>query len=86
MKYQYQNMNKKISIFLVDDHHLFRDGIKFVLSKISDYSIIGEASDGSEFLELIETIVPDLILMDIAMSGMDGIEATKKALQKYPLQ
>ena len=84
MKYQYPDMNKNISIILVDDHHLFRDGIKFILSKMANYSIVGEASDGSEFLDLLETIVPDLVLMDIAMSGMDGIEATKKALKLYP--
>lgn len=77
-------MNKKITIVLVDDHHLFRDGIKFVLSKVSDYSIVGEASNGVEFLELLEEEVPDLVLMDIAMSEMDGIEATRKALKVYP--
>lgn len=77
-------MNKNISIILVDDHHLFRDGVKLVLSKTSEYSIIGEASDGSEFLELLEVMIPDLVLMDIAMSEMDGIEATKKALKKFP--
>lgn len=77
-------MDKNISIILVDDHHLFRDGIKFILSKIADHTIIGEASNGEAFLELLKVEIPDLVLMDIAMPLMDGIEATKRALNQYP--
>ncbi|UCH15849.1 MAG: response regulator transcription factor [Bacteroidales bacterium] len=69
---------------LVDDHCLFRDGLKFILSQISGYTIIGEASNGKEFLELLRATLPDLVLMDIAMPEMDGIMATKRALNLYP--
>lgn len=77
-------MSKISTIILVDDHQLFRDGIKFILSKISDYKIIGEVSNGLEFLELLETETPDLVLMDIAMPEMDGVDATEKALKMLP--
>jgi DNA-binding NarL/FixJ family response regulator len=77
-------MNKNITIILVDDHPLFRDGLKFVLSQISGYNIIGEASNGKEFLELLRLTIPDIVLMDIAMPEMDGIEASKRALELYP--
>lgn len=77
-------MNKNIDIVLVDDHILFRDGLKYVLSQKEYITIVGEASDGIEFLELLDTIVPDIVLMDISMPRMDGVDATKAALLKYP--
>jgi DNA-binding NarL/FixJ family response regulator len=76
--------NKKIRIALVDDHQMFREGLKFVLSDIANAEVVSESSNGAEFLDCLDALQPDLILMDIAMPEMDGIEATKRALARYP--
>ena len=69
---------------LVDDHKLFREGLKFVISQLNNFEVIAEAGNGKEFLELLEKMKPDLVLMDISMPHMDGIEATRMAVEKYP--
>jgi len=74
----------KKSVIIVDDHKLFRDGLSFIIREIADFEVIGEASNGKEFLKLLENKKPDLVLMDIKMPEMDGIEASTIALQKYP--
>ena len=78
-------MSKIITIGIVDDHAIFRDGLKSVLSQIEHFRIVFEAENGKEFLKLLEQCVPDIILIDISMPEMDGIEATEKALGKYPM-
>ncbi len=74
----------KAGIIIVDDHKLFRDGIKFILMHQPDIEIVAEASDGEEFLHYLKNYKPDLVLMDINMPGMNGIDATRKALEIYP--
>lgn len=77
-------MKEKLTICLVDDHALFREGIRFLLSKWERIGTIYEAGNGKEVLELLEPCRPDIILMDIEMPGMNGIEATREVLNIYP--
>lgn len=77
-------MDKKIRIIIVDDHHIFREGLKFVLTTFSNVDVVAEAENGNDFLNLIENIPADIVLMDIEMPELNGIEATKIAVKKYP--
>jgi len=76
--------NKKYKLMLVDDHKLFRDGLKFVINQMDNLEVVAEASNGVEFLELLDKQEVDLVLMDISMPELDGIEATRQATAKYP--
>jgi DNA-binding NarL/FixJ family response regulator len=77
-------MDGKIELMIVDDHQIFRDGLKLLLSHFSFVGNVYEAENGQEFLLAIEEKQPDLVMMDINMPVMGGIEATQKALKKYP--
>lgn len=78
-------MSDKIKILLVDDHEIFRKGLIMVLSKLKNIEVVGEASNGVEFLNLLEKNKDTkIVLIDIKMPIMNGIEATKEALLKYP--
>lgn len=72
-----------INILIVDDHAIVRDGVISMLQSQSDFEIIGEAESGELALELLPKIKPDIILMDIMMPGINGIETTKKIREKY---
>lgn len=72
------------NIILVDDHALFRSGLHLLLDNLDVIKNIYEASNGIEFLKAIDEHKVDIVLMDIDMPEMDGVEATKKALEKYP--
>ena len=74
---------KKINVFLVDDHQIVRDGIKSLLLDSSEISITGEALNGKELLEKIELTQPDVILMDISLPDISGIELTKQITQNF---
>ncbi len=71
-------------IILVDDHEIFRNGLKMVLGKLKYTKVIAEASNGLEFLELLADHQPDIVLIDIEMPVMNGIEATERALKSHP--
>jgi two-component system, NarL family, invasion response regulator UvrY len=73
-----------IKIMLVDDHRLVRAGLKRVLQEVGDVEVIAEASSGEEALEITRTKVPDVVLMDINMPGIGGLEATRRLVQRMP--
>ncbi len=75
---------KKPDIILVDDHQIFRQGIKSITTIENIATVIGEASNGIEFIDMLAYLHPDLVLMDIDMPGMSGLEATQKALEIMP--
>ena len=77
-------MAKECKIVVVDDHTLFRNGLRTLLDGIEGFSVIGEASNGVELLELLPGIEPDVILLDIEMPKMNGIVTAEEALKRYP--
>lgn len=71
-------------IILVDDHSLFRNGLRGLLERIPGYRVVGEASSGEEFLAGIATLAADVVFMDFSMPGMDGAQTTERALAERP--
>jgi len=77
-------MERLPDIILVDDNLTFRQGLKSILTIEAIANVIGEASDGSEFINLLSNFKPDLVLLDCEMPEMSGLEAAKKALELLP--
>lgn len=78
-------MNHAITILIVDDNHFMRETLSFLISRVDNFHLVGEASSGTEAIQLAEDLSPDIILLDINMAPVNGFEATRKILKKNPL-
>ncbi len=74
----------KTRIVLIDDHKLFREGVKRILDMEENFEVVAEGDDGQDAVELIENHQPDVVLMDINMPNINGVEATRRLVEKYP--
>lgn len=77
-------MEQPIKVLLVDDHEMVRIGLAAVLGTEEGIEVVGEANNGADGIRLAQEYKPDIVLMDLVMEGMDGIETTRKLLQIYP--
>ena len=74
----------KTRVLIVDDHQGFRDGLRLVINHQSDMEVVGEAENGEKAVAMIRGLLPDIILMDVKMPVMDGVEATSRILAEMP--
>lgn len=74
----------KVRILIADDHGVVRKGLRLQLEQEAEFEVIGEASDGREAVHMSEELAPDVVIMDIAMPGLNGIQATTQLLKKNP--
>jgi len=74
----------RTSILIADDHEVVRNGIRSFLETIPDFQVVGESASGEETLSLVSELIPDIVLLDLIMPGMDGIETTRRIKQVSP--
>ncbi len=75
---------EKIKVLIADDHRVVREGLAAILKTKDDILIVGEAQDGMEAVEKVKTLVPDVVLMDVSMPRMGGVEATRQIKREFP--
>jgi len=75
---------RKIKVLIVDDHTLVRDGIRALLALVADVEVVGEAANGKEAIEKVKELAPNVVLMDLAMPIMGGLEATRRIRREFP--
>lgn len=75
---------KIMRIFLADDHAILREGLRHILNSTGNFEVVGEAGDGREALEQIERLKPDMVILDISMPGMTGVEIARRLRRYYP--
>lgn len=74
----------RIKVLVVDDHSIVREGVRALITADGDIEVVGEADDGTQAIEQVESLSPDVVVMDIAMPRMDGLEATRHIHKQYP--
>jgi len=77
-------MQRKHRIIIVEDHTILREGLKALLSSDQDFEVVGEAQDGREAIQCVENLTPDIVVMDLSMPRMHGIEATREIRKRRP--
>ncbi len=75
-------MGARVRVLVVDDHALFRQGLISLLREMPDVEVVGEAADGAQALQLMRSLSPDVVLLDVNMPGMDGVEVVERARQQ----
>lgn len=76
-------MNRPLRVVVADDHPLVRGGLTALLGALDGVQVVGEAADGAAALELVETTVPDVVVMDLGMPGVGGLEATRRIVERH---
>jgi len=74
----------KIRVLLVDDHRMLREGLRSLLAEVPDIEVVGEASDGREAVDLVRTLLPHVVVMDVGMPELNGVDATRRIRTEYP--
>jgi DNA-binding NarL/FixJ family response regulator len=77
-------MSRKTRVLLADDHAIVRKGIRLILSQHPEFDVVGEAGDGQQAIDLVHTLTPDIVIMDVAMPRLNGVMATRAILEAHP--